>query len=212
MKIAPSVLTADFTNLAHEIASIANADLIHLDIMDGHFVPNLSFGPTISQKIHHLSHLPLDVHLMVTDPLQWISKFAFERTKYITIHAEANHVSETIQTIQKHRIGVGMSIKPKTPVRALIPYINEVDLILVMTVEPGFGGQSFMTDMLEKVKELVRLRKETGCHFLIEVDGGINDETITMCAEAGVDIAVVGSYLFNMDDRKKGVDELRCVS
>ncbi|MBU1144025.1 MAG: ribulose-phosphate 3-epimerase [Firmicutes bacterium] len=209
MKIAPSVLTADFANLRSELDSISNADLIHLDIMDGHFVPNISFGPAIAKEIEKNTHLPLDIHLMVTDPLQWIPKFSFPKTKYITIHTESNHVSETIQAIQKQNIGVGLSIKPKTPVRALIPYLNEVKLILIMTVEPGFGGQSFMSEMLEKVKELVKLRKENGLTFSIEVDGGINNQTILLCKEVGVDIVVIGSHLFNMEDRKKGIDSLR---
>lgn len=209
MKIAPSVLTADFTNLKNELDSIITADLIHIDIMDGHFVPNISFGPAITQMIEKQTHLPLDVHLMVTDPKEWVPKFAFKQTKYITIHTESNHVSETIQTIKKHQIGVGLSIKPKTHIRSLMPYLNEVDLILIMTVEPGFGGQSFMPEMMDKVKELIKLRKEHRLNFLIEVDGGVNDETIGMCRDAGVDIVVAGSYLFNLNDRKKGIESLR---
>jgi ribulose-phosphate 3-epimerase len=209
MKIAPSVLTADFTNLKEELSSIDNADLIHLDIMDGHFVPNISFGPFISKQIEKNTHLPLDVHLMVTDPLKWIDDFSFDQTKYITIHAEANHVSEAISLIRKNNIHVGLSIKPKTHIRALIPYLNEVNLILIMTVEPGFGGQTFMYEMLDKVKELVKIRKENKLNFLIEVDGGINSETILNCKDALVDICVVGSYIFNSNNRKKVIDDLR---
>jgi len=209
MKVAPSVLTADFTNLKQELDSIKSADLIHLDIMDGHFVPNISFGPAISRMIEKQTHLPLDVHLMVENPIEWISLFAMQQTKYITIHTESNRVSDTIKDIKKHHIGVGLSIKPKTPVRALIPYLNEVDLILIMTVEPGFGGQSFMPDMMDKVKELIRLRKENQLNFLIEVDGGVNNQTIGMCRDAGVDIVVAGSYLFNLDDREQGIASLK---
>ena len=209
MKVAPSVLTANFANLTEEIASIKHADYIHLDIMDGHFVPNISFGPAISKQIEAVTHLPLDVHLMVTDPLQWVPQFAFPQTKFITVHIEANHVQEAVLAIQKEHIGVGLALKPKTPVRAIIPYLNDVSLILVMTVEPGFGGQTFMVDMMDKVRELVRLRKENGLHFAIEIDGGVNDETAKIAKDAGVDIVVAGSYLFNREDRTKGIEDLK---
>lgn len=209
MKVAPSVLTANFTNLKDEIDSIKAADYVHLDIMDGHFVPNISFGPAISKQIEAMTHLPIDVHLMVTDPLFWISKFVFPQTKFITIHSEANHVQEAVLAIQKEHIGVGIAIKPKTPVRAIIPYINDVALVLVMTVEPGFGGQSFMVDMMEKVRELVKIRKENGLHFLIEIDGGVNGETIHFAKEAGVDIVVAGSYLFDQENREFAIEGLK---
>jgi len=209
MKIAPSVLTANFTNLEQEIKSIQTADYIHLDIMDGHFVPNISFGPAISKQIEAVTHLPIDVHLMVTDPLRWIPQFVFPQTKFITIHIESNHVQESVLAIQKEHVGVGIAIKPKTPVRAIIPYLNDVSLILVMTVEPGFGGQSFMGDMMDKVRELVKLRKENGLNFVIEIDGGVNDETAKIAKESGVDIVVAGSYLFNMEDRAKGIEVLK---
>lgn len=209
MKVAPSVLTANFTHLKDEIDSIKAADYVHLDIMDGHFVPNISFGPAISKQIEAMTHLPIDVHLMVTDPLFWISKFVFPQTKFITIHSEANHVQEAVLAIQKEHIGVGIAIKPKTPVRAIIPYINDVALVLVMTVEPGFGGQSFMVDMMEKVRELVKIRKENGLHFLIEIDGGVNGETIHFAKEAGVDIVVAGSYLFDQENREFAIEGLK---
>lgn len=209
MKIAPSVLTADFTNLESELNSIKTSDYIHLDIMDGHFVPNISFGPAISKQIEELTHLPIDVHLMVTDPLFWIPKFVFPQTKFITIHVEANHVQEAVLAIQKERVGVGIAIKPKTPVRAIIPYINDVALVLVMTVEPGFGGQSFMIEMMDKVRELVKIRKENGLHFAIEIDGGVNLETVKIAKEAGVDIVVAGSYLFDQKNREQAIEALK---
>lgn len=209
MKVAPSVLTADFSKLKDELKSIQSADYIHLDIMDGHFVPNISFGPAISKSIEEQTHLPLDIHLMVTDPLEWVPKFVFPQTKFITVHIEANHIQETVLAIQKEHIGVGLALKPKTPVRHIIPYMNDVALVLVMTVEPGFGGQSFMIDMMDKVKELVKIRKENGLHFAIEIDGGVNEETVVIAKEAGVDIVVAGSYLFNMEDREKGMGSLR---
>ena len=209
MKVAPSVLTADFKNLKSEIESVREADYIHLDIMDGHFVPNISFGPFISSQIQDLTDVPMDIHLMVTDPIKWISDFALPNTSYITIHVESNHVLETIQKIKDQKIGVGLSIKPKTPIDALFPYLDELDLIVVMTVEPGFGGQSFMPEQMDKVEELVKIRRERNLSFVIEVDGGISGETIGYCKEAGVDIVVAGSYIFNQHDRKKAMDSLR---
>jgi ribulose-phosphate 3-epimerase len=209
MKVAPSVLTADFTHLKEELKSIETADYIHLDIMDGHFVPNISFGPAISKSISQMTDVPLDIHLMVTDPLKWIDGFSFSNTKFITIHTEAHDVKKTIDKIKSKNIGVGLSIKPNTPVDDLMPYLDDANLVLVMTVEPGFGGQSFMADMMDKVKKLVDIRRLKGLDFLIEVDGGINDQTINIAKESGVDVVVAGSYLFNMKDRKKGIDFLR---
>ncbi len=209
MKIAPSILTADFTNLAEEIRSVESADYLHIDIMDGHFVPNISFGPTITHQISKMSSLPLDVHLMVTNPVKWVDQFAKSKPQFITIHTEANRVAETIKSIKSHHIGVGLSIKPKTPVDDLLPFLDHVSLVLVMTVEPGFGGQSFIYEALDKVKELVKIRKANNYQFEIEVDGGINAETIKNCRDAGVDIAVAGSYLFNQKDRQKGISSLR---
>ena len=209
MKIAPSVLTADFSNLKKELDSIATADYLHLDIMDGHFVPNISFGPAITKQIEKNTLLPLDVHLMVSDPLNWIPLFSLPKVKFITIHIESNHVDQTIELIKKNKIGVGLSIKPNTMVSKIIPYLSKIDLVLVMTVEPGFGGQSFIMSSLDKVKELVELRRKNGLSFVIEVDGGVNFETAKLCKDQGVDIAVAGSYLFNMNDRKKGMEGLR---
>jgi len=209
MKIAPSVLTVDFTKLDEELKSIESADYLHLDIMDGHFVPNISFGPAITKQIGMATDLPLDIHLMVSDPLKWIDQFAIKNTEFMTVHVEANDVSEAIDKIKTHHIGVGLSIKPHTLVSDLLPYIDQAKLILVMTVEPGFGGQAFIKETMDKVRELVRIRDERKLFFGIEVDGGINQETIEYCRQAGVDIAVAGSYLFDQKDRKKGILSLR---
>src|SRR5690554_1159248 len=209
MKIAPSVLTANFTKLAEEIKSIQTSDLIHIDIMDGNFVPNISFGPAITKQINDLSNVNLDVHLMVLNPLDWVEKFAFDKVEYITVHYESNDFLKALKRIKELNKKVGITIKPNTKVSEIIDYLNMVDLVLVMSVEPGFGGQKFIVNSLDKVKELVSLRSSNNYNYVIEIDGGVNGETASSVKEAGVDIAVVGSYLFNQKDRKKIMEELR---
>jgi ribulose-phosphate 3-epimerase len=209
MIIAPSILTADFTALDKELKKIESADFAHIDIMDGHFVPNISFGPNITKQINQISTLKLDVHLMVTDPVFWIDQFSFDKVEYITIHIESNDYRKAIENIKKNNKKVGISIKPNTPVEKIISMLNEIDLVLVMTVEPGFGGQSFMEPMMDKVKQLVNLRRELGLDFIIEVDGGVNDKTIEICRQSGVDMAVAGSYVFNHKDPKKAIEGLK---
>ncbi len=200
MKIAPSVLNAPIENIKDWIKGLDDAYMLHLDIMDGHFVPNLSFGIEIAKTYKRLSDVPLDVHLMTTHPLQWIHQFKVIKPQFITLHVEAKDVEKSIETIKKEDIGVGLAVKPNTPIDVILPYLNQVDLVLIMTVEPGFGGQSFMIDMLKKVEQLQSYKEKY--HFIIQVDGGINDDTIKLCEVAGIDVAVVGSHLFKQENMK----------
>lgn len=200
MKIAPSVLNAPMEHMNEWMPQLESSYMLHLDIMDGHFVPNLSFGIEISKAYHHLTTLPLDVHLMTTHPLIWIEQFKTLKPQFITIHVESKDVEKSIQMIQAYGIGVGLALKPNTPIDVIMPYIQELDLVLIMTVEPGFGGQSFMHDMLSKVKALKPYQKNHP--FIIQVDGGITDDHIEACEVSGVDVAVVGSHLFKQNDMK----------
>ncbi len=209
MIVAPSILTANFTKLNEELKKIDTADYVHIDIMDGHFVPNISFGPAITKQINDISKLPLDVHLMVSDPLFWIDKFSQSKVEYITVHIEADGYLDAIKAIKKQGKKAGISIKPNTSVDHILSILDQVDLILVMTVEPGFGGQSFMKDMMDKVKTLKSIREKHSYNYVIEVDGGINDQTIKSCQQAGVDMVVAGSYVFNHADSKKAIESLK---
>jgi ribulose-phosphate 3-epimerase len=197
MKYAPSILNAPFDQLKSTISSLKDAFMLHIDIMDGHFVPNLSFGYDIIKQVNVWKKAPLDIHFMTTHPAKWVEQFLPLLPQYMTIHVEAKDVDYSIQLMKSHHIGVGLAIKPSTPVEMIMPYIQDLDLVLVMTVEPGFGGQSFMVDMLEKVKQLHQLKSKY--EFIIEVDGGVNDETRLLCEDALVDVAVVGSHLFKQE-------------
>ncbi|MGI6781594.1 MAG: ribulose-phosphate 3-epimerase [Acholeplasmataceae bacterium] len=209
MLIAPSVLTADFSKLKEEIESIDNADYIHLDIMDGNFVPNLSFGPHIARIIQAETEVPLDTHLMVLNPLDWIDVFAIDNTAFITVHYESENFLEAIKLIKEKQIKAGLSIKPKTQVSEIAEYLPLVDLVLVMSVEPGFGGQKFIPEALAKISELNLIRTEQNLNFIIEVDGGINDDTARQVKALGADMIVVGSYLFDQKNRRKEIKRLR---
>lgn len=211
MLVSPSILTCDFAKLEKELASVNNANYLHLDIMDGHFVSNLSFGPYISSIISQKTKLPLDIHLMVTDPLLLVEKFSFKNTNLITIHAEANNVKNTLLKIKSLGHKAGISIKPNTKVSEIANYLSDVDLVLVMSVEPGYGGQKFLPSALEKIKELSTIRKDNNFSYLIEVDGGINEETSLLVWEAGADMIVVGSYLFNSKNRKQIIKKLQAI-
>jgi ribulose-phosphate 3-epimerase len=207
--ISPSLLSADFNNLKEEIASIekGGAEWLHFDVMDGHFVPNISFGLPVLKSIAHTHNLVNDVHIMIAEPKKYAADFIKNGAQYLTFHYEAcaldNEVDEVIEII--HSLGgkAGISIKPNTPVEAIYKFLPKLDLVLIMSVEPGFGGQSFITGALDKIKAL---RKEIDINSyatLIEVDGGINKETGLLCKEAGVDVLVAGSYIFGHDIKER---------
>lgn len=209
MKVAPSILTANFLNLKEELESIKSADIFHIDIMDGHFVPNISFGPFITSLINKVNK-PLDIHLMVSNPLFWIEKFNFENVYNLTFHYEANKdilsIMNKIKSVGKK---VGVSIKPDTKIDVLFDYIKDIDVILIMSVEPGFGGQKFIPSALDKIKDLREYREKNNLKYIIEVDGGVDNTNIALLKESGADLVVAGSYIFNQVDRKKAIDSLR---
>lgn len=210
MKIAPSILTANFVHLKDEIKSIEkHADLLHVDIMDGHFVPNISFGPAIAGQIGELTTLPLDIHLMVTNPLDWLDKVSFPTTEYITVHVESERFAESLKRIRYINKKAGICLKPSTPISAIEPYLSKVDLVLVMGVEPGYGGQAFIQEQLAKIKMLADLKATQGYSYEIEVDGGINPSTAKQCLEAGATILVAGTYIFNFTNRKERIESLK---
>jgi ribulose-phosphate 3-epimerase len=210
--LAPSILSADLSNLSQQIrlVEIGGADIIHCDVMDGHFVPNLTFGPIIVKAAKKVSELPIDVHLMIENPDKYIEEFVNAGADFITVHQEAViHLNRTINFIKEHGIKAGVSINPSTPVNHLINVLEIVDLVLIMSVNPGFGGQSFIQNTLRKIEELVKLRKEFKAKFLVEVDGGINRDTIKSISEAGCDIFVAGSSIFNSDNISAATAELK---
>ena len=206
MLIAPSVLASDFTNLENEMKRVATADYIHLDIMDGHFVPNISFGPDVVKQLRPKTDVPFDVHLMISHPLKYLDRFVEGGADIICFHIECeDDTQEVINAIKAKGVKPALAIKPGTPVEALYPYAEELFMALVMTVEPGFGGQSFMPVMMEKVKTL----KAKFPNLLVEVDGGINRSTIAVSAEAGVDICVAGTGVFKAEDPKAEIAYLK---
>ncbi len=212
VKISPSILSADFSRLGDELIAIteAGADWVHIDVMDGAFVPNISFGAPVYGCARKSTALPFDVHLMINEPIRYLDDFAKAGADLITIHVEAtDRVAETLTAIREKKIAVGLSIKPGTAVEAIREYLPLCDLILVMSVEPGFGGQKFMPAAANKIRELVALRKELGLSYEIEVDGGINADTAKVCIDAGVDVLVAGSAVFGKPDYKNAIDVLR---
>lgn len=209
MKIATSILNIDFNNLEREIKNISTSDYLHLDIMDGHFVPNISFGYTVLRNLKDITDIPLDTHLMIQNPYDYIDDFAKIGSKYITIHVEANEPLKTIELIKKRGIKAGISLKPNTKLEEIYPFLDKVDLILVMTVEPGFGGQSFMEHQMDKVRELAILRDQHNYNYLIQIDGGVNDKSISKVKNTGVDIVVSGSFITKNKNPKRAIELLR---
>lgn len=210
MIIAPSILSADFSQLGQELEKISTAEWVHIDVMDGQFVPNISFGAPIIESIRPLSDKYFDTHLMIQEPERFIEDFAKAGSNNITIQVEASqHPHRAIQMIKKFDLDAGLAINPGTPVSLIEPLLGDLDLILVMTVNPGFGGQDFIESTVEKVKILDRLRKEKAYDYQIQVDGGINDQTGALCREAGADVLVAGSYIFKSDDPASQIEKLR---
>lgn len=212
IKIAPSILAADFSKLGEEVMEVekAGADWIHIDVMDGHFVPNISFGAPIMQAIRPLTKLPFDVHLMIQNAYPYIEDFAKAGADYITVHVEANpHLHRTIQLIRSFGVKPGVVLNPHTPVESILPILEDIDLVLFMTVNPGFGGQKFISSVLPKVEQLAGIIKDKGLDIDIEIDGGINEETIVACAKAGANVFVAGSAIYGKADRTAALQRIK---
>lgn len=212
IKIAPSLLSADFVRLTDEVraAEESGVDMLHLDIMDGHFVPNITIGPGVVEAIRRITKLPLDVHLMIADPDKFLSDFIKAGADFLTVHVEAAvHLHRTIQFIKDNNVKAGVSLNPATPICTLENILNDIDMVLIMSVNPGFGGQAFIPSMLEKIKTLRKLLDSKAKNVLIEVDGGIKLDNAKIIAKAGVDILVIGSAFFGSGNYQEFVKKLR---
>ena len=211
-RIAPSILSADFSKLGEEVREVeaCGADLIHCDVMDGHFVPNITIGPMVIKALSKVTKLPLDVHLMIEKPERYIKEFIEAGSKMLTIHVEATtHLQRHIQHIKEQGVKAGVSLNPSTPLDVLEYILSEVDFVLIMTVNPGFGGQKFLRSMLPKIKRLRKMINEKGLSAEIEVDGGIGVENIKDASQAGADIFVAGNAIFGSGDYRKTIQEMR---
>jgi ribulose-phosphate 3-epimerase len=212
IKIAPSILAADFSKLAEEVREVekAGADLIHIDVMDGHFVPNITMGPIVVEALRPVTSLPLDVHLRIENPDAYIEQFAKAGADYITVHVEAcPHLHRTLQLIRSTGVKTGVVLNPHTPVESILHVLENVDMVLFMTVNPGFGGQAFIHSVLPKVKQLSAIIKERNLEIEIEIDGGVDENTIISCVEAGATVLVAGSAIFNQKNRSEALQTIR---
>tara|TARA_Y100000992_G_scaffold302580_1_gene277480 strand:+ start:18 stop:677 length:660 start_codon:yes stop_codon:yes gene_type:complete len=216
IQISPSILSADFSQLGNEIKRLnqAGADMVHVDVMDGHFVPNLTIGPPVIKALKKNSKIPFDVHLMISPVHKYIEAYANAGADIITIHPEAtDDLQESINKIKGLNKKVGLSLNPKTKINVIKKFLNQIDLILIMSVNPGFGGQKFMPEVLNKIKDLVSIKKREKINFDIEIDGGINFENAKLAIQAGANILVSGTTIFksNNGDVKKNIDLLRSI-
>ncbi|MCK4558827.1 MAG: ribulose-phosphate 3-epimerase [Calditrichia bacterium] len=215
IKIAPSVLSADLLKLKDQIESIEKneAELIHLDIMDGHFVPNITFGPVIVSTLKRITDLPLDVHLMIMNADNYIPQFARAGADYITVHQEAGpHLHRSIQLIKEQGVKAGVALNPATDLSTIEPMLPDLDLVLLMTVNPGFGGQTFIPLVLDKISKLSELKKKNNYNFEIEVDGGINMDTVPDVVRAGAEVLVAGNAIFGNEDPGKACRQLKSIA
>ncbi|WP_216828031.1 ribulose-phosphate 3-epimerase [Alkalihalobacterium elongatum] len=212
IKIAPSILSADFSKLGEEISDVeqGGADYIHVDVMDGHFVPNITIGPLIVEAIRPVTKLPLDVHLMIENPDLYIPQFAKAGADIITVHVEAcPHLHRTVHLIKEQGVKAGVVLNPATPVDTIQHVIDDVDMVLLMTVNPGFGGQKFINSVLPKITAVSEMAKSKKLNIDIEVDGGVNEETAQLCIEAGANVLVAGSAVYSKKDRAAAIGAIR---
>lgn len=212
IKIAPSILSADFAKLGQEVKEVeaAGAELIHIDVMDGHFVPNITMGPIVVEALRPITQLPLDVHLMIENPDNYIEQFAKAGADYISVHVEAcRHLHRTIQLIRSFGVKPGVVLNPHTPIESIQHILEDIDFVLFMTVNPGFGGQKFISSVVPKIEALSKIIKERGLAIEIEVDGGITSKTIGTCVKAGATMFVAGSAIYNKENRREALQEIK---
>jgi ribulose-phosphate 3-epimerase len=211
IELAPSILSADFARLAEQVRSVTDggASVVHVDVMDGHFVPNITIGPPVVKSLRNATELPLDCHLMIENPDQYIPDFAAAGADWVSVHQEACvHLNRTLQHIRDHKMLAGVVINPATPVEVLTEVLDMIDYVLVMSVNPGFGGQKFLPGSVHKIRHLAELRRERGLNYRIEVDGGVDLNTVSEVVQAGAEILVAGNAVFGKGDPKQNAEKL----